>query len=90
MSDFREHLAESLNDSAFKNEWEAQAPERDLMHAIVEARVAQNLSQKDLAERCNLKPSNLCRIENGNGNPSLATLNKIAQGLERKLEIRFV
>ena len=37
-----------------------------------------------------MKPANLSRLENGNGNPSVATLAKIAHGLGRKLEINFV
>ena len=90
MSDFKAHLNESLEDPDFKREWDDQAIERALMRSIVEARIEQNLSQKELAKKCDLKPSNLCRIENGNGNPSISTLLKIAHGLNRKLEIRFV
>ena len=37
-----------------------------------------------------MRPSNLCRIETGNGNPSLTTLKRIAKGLGRKLVIDFV
>ena len=48
------------------------------------------LTQQELAERCGMKASNLCRLENGNGNPSVATLEKIARGLGRRLEISFV
>ncbi len=29
-------------------------------------------------------------LENGNGNPSVATLSKIAHGLGKKLQISFV
>ena len=90
MSDFRDHLKESLKDPAFKNEWEAQAAERKIMQQIVEARIAEGITQKELAERCGMKPANLSRLENGNGNPSVATLEKIAAGLGRKLEINFV
>ena len=36
-----------------------------------------------------MKASNLSRLENGSGNPSVATLAKIARGLGRRLEIRF-
>ena len=60
------------------------------MRQIVEARMEAGLSQQELANRCGMKPANLCRLENGNGNPSVATLNKIAHGLGRKLEISFV
>ena len=90
MSDFRRHLEESLRDPDFKVEWESQAVEREIMKQIVEARMAEGLTQQELAERCHMKPSNLCRLENGNGNPSVATLVKIAHGLGRKLEISFV
>ncbi len=90
MSDFRKHLEQSLQDPQFKAEWDAQAAERDVTRRIVEARMEEGLSQQELAKRCGMKPANLCRLENGNGNPSVATLNKIAQGLGRKLEINFV
>lgn len=90
MSDFRKHLEQSLQDPAFKAEWDMQAVEREVMHRIIEARMEEGLSQQELAERCGMKPANLCRLENGNGNPSIATLNKIARGLGRKLEISFV
>ncbi len=89
MGDFRDHLEESLSDSAFKTEWENQSVERDIMRQIVEARIAEGLSQQELAAKCGMKPSNLCRLENGNGNPSIATLNKIAQGLGKRLKISF-
>lgn len=90
MSDFRKHLERSLQDPEFKAEWDAQASERALMRQIVEARLEEGLSQQELASRCGMKPANLCRLENGNGNPSVATLSKIAHGLGRELQISFV
>lgn len=88
--DFRRHLEASLKDPAFKEEWDAQAVEREVARGIVEARMREGLTQQELARRSGMKPANLCRLENGNGNPSVATLSKIASGLGRKLEIRFV
>ena len=90
MSDFRKHLERSLQDEEFAREWEGQSAERDVMRRIVEARMEEGLTQQELAERCGMRPSNLCRLENGNGNPSVATLEKIARGLGKKLEINFV
>lgn len=79
----------TLQDEGFAQEWEEQSAERDVMRQIVEARMEQGLTQQELAERCGMKASNLCRLENGNGNPSVATLEKIARGLGRKLEVSF-
>jgi len=90
MGDFKEHLEASLKDPDFKREWDAQAAEREVMRRIVEARMDEGMTQAELAEACGMKPANLCRLENGNGNPSVATLSKIAQGLGRRLEINFV
>lgn len=90
MTSFREHLEESLKDPAFRREWDEQETEREVMESIVEARIAAGLSQKELANRCGMKAANLCRLENGNGNPSVATLSKIAHGLGKKLQISFV
>lgn len=90
MVNFREHLEESLKEPAFRREWDEQEAEREVMENIVEARIAAGLSQKELAERCGMKAANLCRLENGNGNPSVATLSKIAHGLGKKLQISFV
>ena len=90
MRDFRKHLERSLQDEEFAREWEEQSAERDVMRQIVEARMEEGLTQQELAERCGMKASNLCRLENGNGNPSVATLEKIARGLGRRLEISFV
>ena len=90
MSDFRNHLERSLGSEEFKKEWDAQAAEREVMRRIVEARIAEGMTQAELAKACGMKQANLSRLENGNGNPSVATLSKIAHGLGRKLEISFV
>lgn len=90
MSDSRKHLERSLQDEEFAREWKEQSAKRDVMRQIVEARMKEGLTQQELAERCGMKASNLCRLENGNGNPSVATLEKIARGLGRRLEISFV
>ena len=90
MSDFRKHLESSLQDEGFAREWDEQSAERDVVRRIVEARMEEGLTQQELAERCGMKASNLCRLENGSGNPSVATLEKIARGLGRRLEVSFV
>lgn len=90
MSDFRMHLEASLEDPEFRREWDAQSAEREVMSRIVEARMDAGMTQAELAEACGMKPANLCRLESGNANPSVATLARIAAGLGKRLEINFV
>ncbi len=89
MSDFRKHLEENLKDPDFADEWERQRPEREYIKAIITARMEQNLTQKELAEKIGIRQSNISRIENGNCSPTIATLQLIANGMGKILHIEF-
>ena len=45
---FRETLNEQMKDPEFRAEWEAQEPERQIMHAILKGRQNCNLTQEQL------------------------------------------
>lgn len=51
MSEFQELLQEQLKDSEFKKEWDDIQPEMDVIRAMIDARIEQNLTQKELAKR---------------------------------------
>lgn len=51
MRKYDEFLAEQLRDEEFKKEYDNLQPEFEVIRAIVDARVSQNLTQKQLAER---------------------------------------
>ena len=56
---------------------------------IQKLRIQQNLSQQDLAAKCDFEKSNMSRLEAGKVNCTLSTINKIAQALEVKVEELF-
>ena len=89
MSRYDEFFNEMMKDPEVKREFDVLEPEFQLIREMIKARREAGLTQKELAERTGLQQSNISRIENGNGNPSLETLNKIAQGLGKKLVISF-
>jgi predicted transcriptional regulator len=90
MSDYRKHLEQQLKDPEFAAEWEQQRPEREYIKAIIAARIEQNLTQKELAQKTGIRQSNISRIENGNCSPTIATLQLIAGGVGKTLHIEFV
>lgn len=61
--------------------------EYQLINQFIKIRIAQNITQKELAELIGTKQTNISRIENGKSLPSLVILNKIAQALNKKLKI---
>lgn len=87
---YRETLEELLKNPKFRAEWEALQPEFQIMLAIVEGREARDLSQSQLAEVTGINQADISRLENGNGNPSLRTLKRLAAGLGMSLKLEFV
>ena len=90
MSDFKKYLAQQMEDPAFAAEYEAQRPEYEAIRAVIAARLACNMTQKELAEKTGIRQSNISRIENGSASATIETLARIAAGLGKQLKIDFV
>lgn len=86
---FQDHLKESLKDPEFRKEWEATEPEHNLAQQIIEARLAQNLSQRDLAKRVNTTQAIISRIESGSANTSISLIKRFANALGTDLTIHI-
>lgn len=89
MSKFNRYLAEQLKDSAFKAEYDALEAEFAIIQAMITARQKTGMTQKQLAERTGIHQSDISKLERGNGNPSLRTLSRLAEGLGMKLKVEF-
>lgn len=89
MSDFRKYLDKQLKDPEFKAEWDALQPELAIMQAMIDARKSTGLTQKQLSERTGIAQADISKLESGNGNPSLRTLQRLAAGMGMKVKIEF-
>mgnify|MGYP001488102604 CR=1 FL=1 len=85
MSDFRNFLNKQLEDPEFKAEWEALQPELSLVQAMISG-----LTQKELSERTGIAQADISKLENGNANPSLRTLQRLAAGMGMQVKIEFI
>ena len=54
-------------------------------NAVAAARARKGFSQKELSEATGIDQSDLSKIERGMANPSVSTLNRIAEALDAKL-----
>ena len=84
---FDEYKSELLKNPEVKAEYEALEPEYELMRQIINARIEQNMTQKQLAEKIGTKQSSIARLESGNYNPSYQFLQKIANALGKRLTV---
>lgn len=62
MRKYDDFLAEQLHDEEFKKEYDNLQPEIDEIRAIVDERVSQNLTQKQLAEHSGINLADISRV----------------------------
>lgn len=90
MRSFRDSLNKRLECENFRKEYENIQPEMNIIRAIIAARKEQNITQADLAIRTGINQADISKLENGNKNPSLKMLKRLAEGLNMNLKIEFV
>ena len=90
MSSYKDYKKRALRNPEVKAEYDALQPEYDIIQAMIDARVQQNMTQKDLSAKTGITQADISRIENGTRNPSLSMVKKFAQGLGMQLKLEFV
>lgn len=77
-----DYIAErESQDPEFAKAREELKPEYEFRRAMIGARLAAGLTQKELAERMDTTQSAIARLESGNQTPTLDTLFKLAAAL---------
>jgi len=89
MDDFENHLNKKLQNPSFAKKWKVSEAEHAFVKALVEARNEAGMTQQQLSIKSDIDQAVLSRIESGKANPSIKTLQKVANGLGKKLVIGF-
>jgi DNA-binding XRE family transcriptional regulator len=84
-----DYLKKQLKDPDFKKEWEKGRAGDQVVRELIKARIKNNISQRQLAKKAGTTQAVISRIENMNVSPSVRLLQKIADSLQKKLEIKF-
>jgi len=90
MSEWKEFLNEQLKDPEVRSEWDALEPEFAIIQAMIDARKNAGLTQKQLSERTGIAQADISKMENGDANPSLKTLKRLAAAMNTTLKVEFV
>lgn len=89
MITFKELKADLLKDPEVKKEYDRLGPKFQLIASLIEKRLEKGLSQKELAEKMNTKQSAISRLESSEYNPSFDFIQKAAEALDAKVEIKI-
>lgn len=87
---FREALAEEMKNPDFVSAWNELEPEFQIINAMLDARKERNLTQKQLSELTGIAQADISKLENGTANPSVKTLQRLANGMGMAVKIEFV
>lgn len=73
-----------------KDTVEGYDPVYELRKKILLLRLDEGLSQEELADKAGMKQSVISRIENGESEPRIETVNRIARALDKKVKIDLI
>lgn len=84
---FTQFKKDALKKPTVKAEYDSLQAEYAVIRTIIKERLKRGWSQSDLAEAVGTRQPVISRLERGEGNPSLATLGKIAKVFDKRLEV---
>lgn len=80
---------ERKNDPELSKMMEQEQRKLDYAVTIMQLRESLGLTQEQFAKKVNKPQSTIARIENGNANPTIKTLDEIGHAVGKRLSISF-
>lgn len=84
---FEEHKKKLLEDPEVRKRYDELAPEYELIRSVIDKRLQKKMSQEELAKKIGTGQSAISRLEQGESNPSMKFLQKVAAALGARLTI---
>lgn len=86
---WKEFEKELMSNPGVRKAYEDLEPEFAMARAIIDARINKKITQAELAKRMGTGQAVISRLEGANAHPSLSLMQRLADALNLKLEIRF-
>lgn len=85
----KEYKEKKLQDPDFAQAYLEIQPELNVIRALIDARISQNMTQKELAKKTGIAQTEISKLENGTRNPSIKLLQRLAEGMDMVLNVTF-
>ena len=95
MNDFQSYLDHALSTIEIANDNHSTSIyDYDIVYEVCQlitnTRHTLRITQQQLANKSGISQANISKIENGNYNPSISILKRIAEGMGKRLVINFI
>lgn len=87
MKDWQTLRDKLLQDPEVRAEYDKLEPEYQIARQLIKARLAKKLTQAELAAKAGVKQAYIARLEGGDANPTVESLNKVASALGLRLQL---
>jgi ribosome-binding protein aMBF1 (putative translation factor) len=87
MSSYKNFKKQLLKDKEIRKAYKDLGPEFAVVEMIIEKRLKEGLTQKELAKKAQTKQPVISRLERGEFSPSLQFLYRLTEALGAKLEV---
>ena len=85
----KEYKEKRMKEPGFEQAYNEIQPEMNVIRALIDARISQNMTQKELSEKTGIAQTEISKLENGTRNPSIKLLQRLADGLGMVLNVTF-
>lgn len=94
MNDFQKYLDQAFKQVDIEPIEETSAQEsydvfEEIRTQVIRLRMDLHITQKELASKSGLTQANVSKLEKGSSHPTIDTLIKLADGLGKRLIVRF-
>ena len=86
---FEDYLAKQLKNPKFKKYYDEYGKQLEIAYQILQLRKRKKMSQAELARKIGTKQSNIARMEIGQQNFTIDTLQKISKAFNRELKVKI-
>lgn len=90
LTNYEKHLREELRDPEFRKAFKRERARVEVAYTIAQLRKKSRISQRELAEKLGTTQSVVARMETGQQNFTLETLQKIADAFRKRLKVELV
>jgi ribosome-binding protein aMBF1 (putative translation factor) len=83
-------FAEFMKNPEWRAGYEKVRQENEPLRAILRARIEKGMTQASIAKKMGTTQSSIARVESGKSHPTIPFMQRLAEALDMKLDIRFL
>jgi len=83
-------FAEFMRNPEWRAGYEKVRQENEPLRAILRARVEKGMTQAQIAKKMGTTQSSIARVEAGKSHPTIPFMQRLADALDMRLEVRFL